>query len=408
VSELREGNLVSVELRGQQVLYQVVAARVRAESLDSGVEHRFIEATARKIGAWDQPRRRFTNVPWLPVPGAPVSLEKAVESAFQADAVGIVPGSSYGIRIDPHLLVTHNTAILGILGIGKTYLAFELIRRVLAAEVKVIVLDITGQYAPHFREIFPDWFERESVDPIANAIEAARDQVMQNVHEGGNITDFRRAVRRDLEEFMSSGYRLKVYNPGGFDVTRQDSKMFSGTAALAPLTVVETTRVFAEQLLDVLSAELSEEARVCLVLEEAHSLVPEWNSTTYEGDQRASNGTAKAVLQGRKYGLGVMLVTQRTANVTKTILNQCNTVFALRIYDATGMGFLRNYIGDSYADVLSGLEDRAAIVFGRASSCASPVIIRVNDHDQMLEHYWTGIRGRIPTPQGHDNVGEDG
>lgn len=94
--------------------------------------------------------------------------------------------------------------------------------------------------------------------------------------------------------------------------------------------------------------------------------------------------------------------------MTKTILNQCNTVFALRIYDATGMDFLRNYIGDSYADVLSGLEDRAAIVFGRASSCASPVIIRVNDHDQMLEHFWTGIRGGIPTPQDRDDVRGDG
>lgn len=179
VAELREGNLVSVELRGQRVLYQVVAARVRTESLDRGVEHRFIEATARKIGAWEQLQRRFTSVPWLPVPGAPVSLEIAVEGAFQADAVGIVPGSSYGIRVDAHLLVTHNTAILGILGIGKTYLAFELIRRVLAAEVKVIVLDITGQYAPHFRGIFPDWYESQSADAIATAIEGARNQVMQ-------------------------------------------------------------------------------------------------------------------------------------------------------------------------------------------------------------------------------------
>jgi DNA helicase HerA-like ATPase len=156
--------------------------------------------------------------------------------------------------------------------------------------------------------------------------------------------------------------------------------------------------VFAEELLQLLSQQMSEEARVCLVLEEAHSLVPEWNSTTYDGDQRASNGTAKAVLQGRKYGLGVIIITQRTANVTKTILNQCNTVFALRIYDATGMEFLRNYIGDAYADVLSGLADRTAVVFGRASSCPSPVIIRVNDHQAMIEEFWNPIKERIPVP----------
>jgi uncharacterized protein len=104
------------------------------------------------------------------------------------------------------------------------------------------------------------------------------------------------------------------------------------------------------------------------------------------------------VLQGRKYGLGVIILTQRTANVTKTILNQCNTVFALRFYDATGMEFLRNYIGDAYADVLSGLADRTAVIFGRASSCPSPVIIRVNDHQAMIERFWDPIKDGIPVP----------
>jgi hypothetical protein len=174
--------------------------------------------------------------------------------------------------------------------------------------------------------------------------------------------------------------------------------MFNNSAAIAPLTIVETTRVFAEALLNIMSEEITEKAKVCLVLEEAHSLVPEWNSTTYEGDQRASNGTAKAVLQGRKYGLGVIIVTQRTANVTKTILNQCNTVFALRIFDATGMDFLRNYIGGTYADVLSGLEDRTAVVFGRASSCPSPVIVRINDHEEMIQGFWEEVKACVQVP----------
>lgn len=395
---VREGNLVSVPLRENKVLYQIVAAKVRSESLGNTVEHRFIEATARKIGAWYAEERRFTSVPWLPSPGAPVKLELVDAAEFDPDAVGVVPDSPYGIRVDPHYLVTHNAAILGILGIGKTYLSFELVRRIIATGCKVVVLDITGQYAPHFREIFPEWYEAQSAEAITTAIAATRDRETQHVHEGGNIREFRAAVNSDLKEFIESNNLLKICNPGAFDVTRQDSKLFSGRAALAPLTIVETTRVFAEELLGILSTEITDQPRVCLVLEEAHSLVPEWNSTTYEGDQRASNGTAKAVLQGRKYGLGVLIITQRTANVTKTILNQCNTVFALRIYDATGMDFLRNYIGPAYADVLSSLPDRMTVIFGRASSCPSPVIIRVNDHDMMISQYWNPLRGEIPRP----------
>ncbi len=49
---------------------------------------------------------------------------------------------------------------------------------------------------------------------------------------------------------------------------------------------------------------------------------------------------AKVILQGRKYGLGSFVVTQRTANISKSILNQCNTIFALRVFDDTGKQFL--------------------------------------------------------------------
>nr|MDP9179933.1 hypothetical protein [Gemmatimonadota bacterium] len=79
-----------------------------------------------------------------------------------------------------------------------------------------------------------------------------------------------------------------------------------------------------------------------------------------------------------------LVVTQRTANVTKSILNQCNTIFGLRVFDATGMEFLKNYIGDDYAGVLSTLEDRHAVVFGRASSCRDPVLTRLNDRADFI------------------------
>lgn len=153
---------------------------------------------------------------------------------------------------------------------------------------------------------------------------------------------------------------------------------------MVQLTPTEITRIVAEIALEVCSTSITDQARMCVVLEEAHSLIPEWNAVVSDGDKAATNGTAKAILQGRKYGLGCLVVTQRTANVTKTILNQCNTVFALRVFDSTGMEFLRNYVGDDYAGVLSTLEDRHAVVFGRASSCSDPVLVRLNDRETFL------------------------
>jgi len=149
---------------------------------------------------------------------------------------------------------------------------------------------------------------------------------------------------------------------------------------MASLTPTEITQIISEATLQIAQKfGMTDKARVCLVYEEAHSLIPEWNSVAAEGDKAATNGTARAILQGRKYGLGCLLITQRTANVTKTILNQCNTVFAMRTFDDTGKEFLSNYLGSEYASKLPSLKERQAVFFGRASSCENPVIIRLND-----------------------------
>lgn len=113
-----------------------------------------------------------------------------------------------------------------------------------------------------------------------------------------------------------------------------------------------------------------------------------------ESDRAATNGTARAILQGRKYGLGCLVISQRTANVTKTILNQCNTIFAMRTFDDTGKDFLANYIGGDYASVLSALPERHAVFFGKASSCENPVLIRLNDRDKFLAVF----RKQFPPP----------
>ncbi len=132
---------------------------------------------------------------------------------------------------------------------------------------------------------------------------------------------------------------------------------------------------------------MTDNARVCIIYEEAHSLVPEWNSVVADGDKAATARSARAILQGRKYGLGCLLVTQRTANVTKTILNQCNTIFAMRTFDDTGKEFLSNYIGRDYAGVLPSLEARHAVVFGKASSCENPVLVRLNDRADFVQAF---------------------
>jgi len=388
--DLQEGSLVEVEISGRPVLYQVIKGLTKEEVLQEKNTHGFVRAQAKKIGSWNNARRSFDPVPWLPQPNQAVLLVRPKQEAVEKDAIGHFPGTCYPVFIDPHLLVTHNAAILGILGVGKSFLALELVERMISAGIKVVCLDLTNQYAEALETCLDPVAEKTARDELEKIGPTGKTNVKKNVEEGGSIREFTAKMREQLEAFLNTenAQKLRILNPAQFEVWRQDSKPYANEASMATLTPTEITRIITESTLEVLQSQgMTGQARCCVVYEEAHSLIPEWNAVASDGDKTATNGTAKAILQGRKFGLGCLVVTQRTANVTKSILNQCNTVFGLRVFDATGMEFLKNYIGEDYAGVLSTLEDRHAVVFGRASSCRDPVLTRLNDRDDFTRAF---------------------
>jgi hypothetical protein len=325
---------------------------------------------------------------------APVVLERSDKFQFQLDAIGHFPGTNRHTKIKSTAeLVTHNTAILGILGIGKSCLAFEVVERLLADGIKVICLDITDEYKETLKEFVYDPTNDPTYKELLNQTgDKGKTKFNKNPEDGGNKSVVKDAANAFVEGFISHGTNrnLLVVNPSTFEVWKQFGQWFKDDPAMASLTPTEITQIFTEAALKAcqkLGRVKPNTARVCLVYEEAHSLIPEWNTIVNEGDKAAVNGTARAILQGRKFGLGCLLITQRTANVTKTILNQCNTVFAMRTFDETGKDFLSNYIGKNYTESLSSLPERHAVFFGKASSCENPVLIRLNDSEVFQSEF---------------------
>jgi len=397
---LSEGSLIETRIGdNQRVIYQVVDGMTRDEVVQQKNKYGYARAKARKIGKWDDQGRRFSPVQWMPRLNAPVFLLEKFDGAFEADGVGHFPGTPYEVRITPSDCVTHNTAILGILGVGKSYLAIELVERMIAQGIKVICLDLTDQYDTLLSDFIDPAFEeaRRVELELAGQVDVAHG----NKELGGSRQQFKLAVLRKIREFLDAedDHFLWTVNPARFRVTKQVSGWNADNAAFQRLTASEITAIFSDAALFA-SQELgmTDEARLCLVYEEAHSLVPEWNSVAAEGDKLATATSARAILQGRKYGLGCLLITQRTANVTKSILNQCNTIFAMRTFDDTGKDFLGNYIGSDYAGILPSLQPRHAIIFGKASSCENPVLIRLNDQDAFRARFRPDNPPREPQP----------
>jgi uncharacterized protein len=386
--DISEGRLVEARIGDHHVIFQIIEGLTREEIVQLKNTYGYARAKARKIGRWDSEAGKFLPVKWLPRINAPVFLLDSEGQAATANSIGHFPNTSFGVEIDMREAVTHNTAVLGILGIGKSYLAIELVERMMAEGIKVICLDLTNQYGQLLAEFIDPAHEEAQRLALVGAGQGGMPH--QNQEHGGSHRAFRACVTEQLRAFIdpNEGRYLRILNPAQFEVTRQASGMYNNNANMATLTPTEITAIVSDAAL-VVCQELgmTDDARVCLVYEEAHSLVPEWNSVVAEGDKAATARSARAILQGRKYGLGCLLITQRTANVTKTILNQCNTIFAMRTFDDTGKEFLSNYIGSDYAGVLPSLEARHAVVFGKSSSCENPVLVRLNDRADFVEKF---------------------
>lgn len=98
------------------------------------------------------------------------------------------------------------------------------------------------------------------------------------------------------------------------------------------------------------------------------------------------NSIAQIALQGRKYNIGFIVIAQRTANVSKTVLTQCNSIVVFQELDKTTSDFLSNYMGKSFVDILPTLKSRTAIAMGKAFRSNSPMIFKVPDIIETVKH----------------------
>lgn len=122
---------------------------------------------------------------------------------------------------------------------------------------------------------------------------------------------------------------------------------------------------------------------VLLVCEEAHRYVPNRGEAQYEAAQEAIRRIAK---EGRKYGIGLLLVSQRPSEVEATVLSQCNSWIILRITNDADREHVRAILPDSMAGLtkmLSGLRRQEAIFVGQAAILPSRILVRSLSKDQL-------------------------
>ena len=105
---------------------------------------------------------------------------------------------------------------------------------------------------------------------------------------------------------------------------------------------------------------------ILLMCEEAHAYIPRAGDSQFSGSRKSMERIAK---EGRKYGVGLAVVSQRPHEVSETVLAQCGTFICLRITNPDDQSYVRSLVPESEGDlvsVLAGLGRGEALVLGEA------------------------------------------
>lgn len=103
-----------------------------------------------------------------------------------------------------------------------------------------------------------------------------------------------------------------------------------------------------------------------LVCEEAHNYIPKNGGAEYAASKHSIERIAK---EGRKYGLNLMVVSQRPSEVSDTIFSQCNNFIVLKLTNVNDQSYIKNLLPDNNAslvDVLPTLAAGECLVVGDA------------------------------------------
>jgi hypothetical protein len=163
----------------------------------------------------------------------------------------------------------------------------------------------------------------------------------------------------------------------------------------SPVTILDLSGIPSSILNDIIGAVLriiydavfwgrnlpegARERPLLLILEEAHTYLGKENSGS------AALAVKRVAKEGRKYGVGMMVVSQRPSEIDTTILSQCGTIIAMRLANNIDRGHISGAASDNLKglfEMLPILRTGEAIIVGEAVSLPIRALIDPPAHDR--------------------------
>ncbi|MGJ1327464.1 anti-phage-associated helicase HerA [Sphingobacterium multivorum] len=121
--------------------------------------------------------------------------------------------------------------------------------------------------------------------------------------------------------------------------------------------------------------KINNDIPILLVYEEAHKYVPNSDLVKFRSSKKSIERIAK---EGRKYGVTLLLASQRPSEISETIFSQCNNFIAMRLTNPIDQGYVKKLLPDTLGtliDTLPSLKQGEALLVGEAIVLPSVVQI---------------------------------
>jgi hypothetical protein len=227
------------------------------------------------------------------------------------------------------------------------------------------------------------------------------DQLLRSVEANAellNVSEYVETMLMRIRTILSDS-RMKTITGGAEELSLHgwltkyigDNQASNGTVTVIDLSLVPAevvhiiAAVIARMTLEALQRyrKLSRGKTLptVLVMEEAHTFIKRYNDDTENQNSAAicCQVFEKIAREGRKFGLGLVLSSQRPSELSPTVLSQCNSYLLHRISNDRDQELVHKLVPDNLRGLLRdlpSLPSRNAILLGWASEL--PVLVQIN------------------------------
>ncbi|MHA1506250.1 MAG: ATP-binding protein [Candidatus Asgardarchaeia archaeon] len=391
---------------------------------------RWRAATTQIIGVIEEDR---INPPeYAPEPGDLVyrASTELLKSLLNLDESGIYLGKMYGnfnlkVTLNTEKVMKHHIAVIGATGSGKSYTVGVIIEELLEKGYPVVVIDPHGEYygfeEPNDKElgnwdVEPKGYETIKYSVFKDGKDYKKLRISTSWLNADSFAEMLGVteVQYDLlfltfQEMRKTGEKVSVENLSnhveriGMDWGFSKRTIFAlkrkihlirelGIIGKAPpmdelvspgrLTIIDLSEDIEDRirvslvgiLLDVLfrARKKNKVPKFLVVVEEAHRFAPQ------DGESYSKSMMRKIVREGRKFGIGLCITSQRVVGLDKDVISQCGTKIILRIDSKTDLEYISPYLSYSIMSdlqIVPFLPNGVAIV--NSISLRAPVMVNV-------------------------------